>query len=160
MLKVRKAEIRDLDEIMVIYDRAGKYMAENGNPNQWVNGYPGRELVKADIENGISFVAEDSQGIEAVFVFFVGEDSTYRIIEHGNWLNDEPYGTIHRIASAGKRKKVAAECFAWCAAQCRNLRIDTHEDNKIMQHLLEKNGFTKCGIIYLATGAPRLAYQK
>ena len=28
-----------------------------------------------------------------------------------------------------------------------------------MQHLLEKNGFVRCGIIHLADGAPRIAYQ-
>ena len=41
-----------------------------------------------------------------------------------------------------------------------HLRIDTHEDNLVMQHVLEKNGFTKCGIIYLESGDPRLAYEK
>ena len=29
-----------------------------------------------------------------------------------------------------------------------------------MQHCIESYGFTYCGIIYLADGAPRLAYQK
>ena len=29
-----------------------------------------------------------------------------------------------------------------------------------MQHLLEKNGFTRCGIIHVADGTPRIAYQK
>ena len=43
---------------------------------------------------------------------------------------------------------------------CQSLRADTHADNKIMQHLLEKNGFTRCGIIHVADGSPRFAYQK
>ena len=30
----------------------------------------------------------------------------------------------------------------------------------IMQHNIEKHGFTYCGIIYLASGDERLAYQK
>ena len=41
-----------------------------------------------------------------------------------------------------------------------NIRIDTHKDNKIMQGLLERHGFSYCGIIYLLNGAPRLAYQR
>jgi RimJ/RimL family protein N-acetyltransferase len=45
-------------------------------------------------------------------------------------------------------------------AQIPNIRIDTHRDNAIMQHLLEKNGFVKCGIIYVEDGSPRIAYQK
>jgi RimJ/RimL family protein N-acetyltransferase len=39
------------------------------------------------------------------------------------------------------------------------LRIDTHEDNKRMQHILAKNGFVYCGIV-LQNGSDRLAYEK
>ena len=41
-----------------------------------------------------------------------------------------------------------------------NLRADTHRDNRIMQHILQKHGFRYCGIIYLLNGDERLAYQK
>lgn len=40
------------------------------------------------------------------------------------------------------------------------MRIDTHERNLIMQHLLEENSYQKCGRIYVADGSPRIAYQK
>ena len=43
---------------------------------------------------------------------------------------------------------------------CQSLRADTHADNKIMQHLLEKNGFARRGIIHVEDGTPRVAYQK
>jgi len=36
-----------------------------------------------------------------------------------------------------------------------NIRIDTHRDNRIMQHVISKYGFTYCGIIYLANGDER-----
>ena len=74
-------------------------------------------------------------------------------------LNDAPYAAIHRVASAGKRKGVLQECLDYCSAKHQNLRIDTHFDNKIMQHLLEKYGFHRCGTIYLENGDPRIAYQ-
>jgi len=32
--------------------------------------------------------------------------------------------------------------------------------NRIMQHNIEKRGFTYCGIIYLANGDERHAYQR
>lgn len=38
--------------------------------------------------------------------------------------------------------------------------IDTHKDNKITRHLIEKNGFAKGGIIYVADCSPRIAYEK
>ena len=41
-----------------------------------------------------------------------------------------------------------------------NLKIDTHRDNYPMQKSLKKNGFEYCGIIYLADGNERLAFQK
>ena len=93
--------------------------------------------------------------------FVLGPDPTYAKIEDGQWLNDAlPYGTIHRLASAGKRPGVATDVINWCLEHCESLRADTHADNKIMQHLLEKNGFTRCGIIHVADGTPRIAYQR
>ena len=49
---------------------------------------------------------------------------------------------------------------AFCEKQIPHLRIDTHEDNKVMQHLIEKNGFKKCGIVYVEDGTERFAYEK
>ena len=77
----------------------------------------------------------------------------------GRWLNDKPYGVIHRLASNGKTGGVARLCIAWCAARADNLRADTHADNLVMQRLLLANGFQPCGIIYTRE-SPRLAYQK
>ncbi|MEI3312611.1 MAG: GNAT family protein [Faecalibacterium prausnitzii] len=54
----------------------------------------------------------------------------------------------------------ASAVLDWSMEHCQSLRADTHADNKIMQHLLEKNGFTRCGIIHVADGSPRFAYQK
>ncbi len=59
----------------------------------------------------------------------------------------------------------AGICFSWCAEQakmhgCSSLRADTHQDNRIMQHLLQKNGFVYCGVIHLANGVLRLAFER
>ena len=48
----------------------------------------------------------------------------------------------------------------WCLEHCESLRADTHADNKVMQHLLESEGFTRCGIIQVEDGTPRIAYQR
>ena len=79
----------------------------------------------------------------------------------GEWVDDTlPYVTIHRLASTKDSNGVAKACFDWCWSQCHNLRVDTHEDNVIMRHCIEKAGFRYCGIIHLLNGDPRLAYQK
>ena len=98
--------------------------------------------------------------IHAVFAFIIGKDPTYDRIEQGRWLSKTVYGTIHRVAGDGQIKGVFDLVMAFCNKRIRHLRIDTHQDNKVMQHLILKNGFQKCGIIYVADGSPRIAYEK
>lgn len=105
-------------------------------------------------------MAEYDGEIETVFVYFVGDDPTYQYIENGSWKKDGPYGVIHRVASRGRVKGSGSRCLQWGFAQCGNLRIDTHDDNAVMQHVLEKNGFNRCGRIYTEDGSPRIAYQR
>ncbi len=163
MIEIRKACPSDLDHIMPIYRRARAYMAANGNPNQWTGGYPGQEDILADIEAGNCYVCQEQGQLHGVFALIFGEEPSYRTIEDGHWLREEPYATIHRIASAGTRPGIARLCFAFSWQLCRKrgagLRIDTHADNKIMQRAVTAFGFQKCGIIRLADGSPRIAYQ-
>ena len=44
----------------------------------------------------------DETGIHGVFALFDGAEPTYAHIEEGEWLNDEPYVTIHRLAGDGR----------------------------------------------------------
>jgi RimJ/RimL family protein N-acetyltransferase len=159
-MEIRNTILSDLDRVMEIYEQARQYMRENGNQNQWTNGYPSIWLITEDIKEKSSYVCLDDNQIVGVFRFTLGEDPTYLKIYEGQWLNEEPYGVIHRIASASHRTGVAAFCLNWCQSQCSNIRIDTHRDNFVMQNFLQKNGFKQCGIIYLADGAERLAFQK
>lgn len=158
-MEIRKADMDDLDQIMGIYQYARTFMKRNGNPGQWGNEFPPRELIVADIKARQCYVCVDGDSLQGVFAFIVGEDPTYAVIEEGAWLSEEPYGTIHRIAAAEGAKGIFSRCIAYCGEMVHNLRIDTHHDNKVMQHLIEKNGFRKCGIIYVADGSERLAYQ-
>ena len=159
-MTIRKAVKNDLPYIFEIYARARKFMAENGNPNQWGDIKPGKELVESDIENGISYVCEKDGEILGVFAFIYGEDPTYKIIYDGEWLSDEPYAVIHRIASSGKVKGTGEFCLKWALSQYPNIRIDTHKDNTVMRYLMDKLGFAYCGIIHLEDGDERLAFQK
>ena len=159
-MTIRKAVKDDLPYIFEIYARARKFMAENGNPNQWGDIKPGKELVESDIENGISYVCEKDGEILGVFAFIYGEDPTYKIIYDGEWLSDEPYAVIHRIASSGKVKGTGEFCLKWALSQYPNIRIDTHKDNTVMRYLMDKLGFAYCGIIHLEDGDERLAFQK
>ena len=157
---IRKAKISDLQEILKIYAGARERMRRNGNPSQWGECWPWEEVVVEDIESGQSFVAEEGGKICGVFAFLPGIEPTYLKIENGSWLNEEAYGTIHRLAGRNSAKGVFAACQEYCGKIIPNIRIDTHENNHIMRHLLEKYGFKTCGIIYVEDGTPRIAYQK
>lgn len=157
---IRPAVLEDMNRILEIYAHAREFQKATGNPTQWAGGYPQRELLEEDIRLRQLFVCVSGGEIAGVFVFFIGEEDTYRVIRNGAWPNEEPYAVIHRIASGGKVKGVAGFCFDWALAQCPNLRIDTHADNAVMQHVLEKNGFIRCGEITIHDGTPRIAFQK
>ena len=157
---IRQATSPDLSHILVIYAHARRFMAEHGNPTQWCNARPTEADISARIARNELFILEDSDGIHGVFAFILREDPTYHVIENGQWLSDAPYGTIHAVASDGSIHGFLTQIVTYCLQTIRHLRIDTHPDNLIMQHVITKNGFTKCGIIYVADGTPRLAYER
>ena len=136
----------DLPQILQIYAHAREAMAASGNPTQWGDNFPPQELLEEDIDSNRLFVYVVNGQLLGVFAFILGASLGL--------------GTIHRLASSGKSKGVASAVIEWCLEHCQSLRADTHADNQIMQHLLEKNGFTRCGIIHVADGTPRIAYQK
>ena len=159
-MEIRKTRLEELDQVMEVYAYARKFMAEHENPNQWKNNKPTREQIEKDILAGKHYVCEDGQTKAAVFYFAKEVDPTYITIYEGQWLNEEDYAVVHRIASSGKIKGAGTFCMNWASAQCKNVKIDTHKDNYVMQNMLMKCGFTHCGTIYLENGEPRLAFQK
>ena len=112
MIQIRPSQLSDLDRLMEIFDHARKFMASVGNGNQWINGYPQRELIAKEITDGHCYACEDKH------------------------------------------------CLNWCTKQYPSLRADTHKDNIIMQKLLTRNGFIRCGIVHVSNGTARIAYQK
>ena len=160
-IKIRLASEADLDSIMPVYDAARQFMRRNGNLTQWVNGYPSREQILTDIRSNVCYVGVDGEDrIAVVFALIHGDDPTYANIEDGEWLNALPYATIHRIASSGLYGGMMSRCVDFCFRQINNIRVDTHADNRQMNSALSRLGFTRCGIIRIADGSPRTAYQK
>lgn len=157
---IRPASPEQLPEILQIYASARQFMKENGNPNQWKDHFPPENMLAEDIRNGQLYVIENDSGIHGVFAFILGEDPTYQEIYEGNWLSDTPYGTIHKVASDGSVHGLVDKITGFCSQTISHLRIDTHEDNKVMQHVITKNGFQKCGMIRLADGSMRIAYER
>ena len=149
-------------------------MRADGNHSQWsAPGFPDDSLLLRDIACGGGFVIESvipssgssvipseaKESIVAYFALLPSPEPTYDVIE-GAWLTDEPYGVIHRMASYPEIHGIFSTVINYAASRYAHLRIDTHRDNRIMQHLIEKHGFTYCGIIRLEDGTERLAYER
>lgn len=162
---------------MNLFDMARKTMATLGI-DQWQDGYPYKENIMEDIRNDESYVVTGQNGvILATFMLMKRNESTYDRIYDGAWLTEKEvqYATIHRItvlpesrasAVSGKEEKPISRIIIEYAKDfvkehnlSGGIKIDTHEGNIAMRKMLEKNGFVYCGVILLADGQKRVAYQ-
>lgn len=157
---IRRATYDDVPVLMDVFRKARGIMRSSGNMHQWNDGYPSENIVRKDIDNGNCYVLCDDGEVVATMAFIPGPDPTYAEIYDGGWLSDAPYHVIHRIAVAEPGHNAAKALLDWGFERAESIRIDTHKDNVIMHHVLSKYGFTHCGMILLANGDPREAYQK
>jgi ribosomal protein S18 acetylase RimI-like enzyme len=158
----------DVSDIMDIIKDAQNYLADL-KIDQWQDGYPDEEQINLDIKNGDSYlVLNDADEVMGTTVFTTKKESTYQSIE-GEWLTSENilYGVIHRLAVSDAYRKLGIAKFVFneCESQLRkmkvkSMRIDTHRENKGMQRMLKIRDYKYCGIIYLDSGAERLAFEK
>ena len=131
---IRLAQFSDLDVLEKVYAAARAFMRASGNMLQWVDGYPQRKLLEEDIQKKQLFVIEENGAVHGVFAFILGSDPTYAYIENGQWPNDKPYGTIHRIGTDGTIHGAVKMARDFALQQVDEVRADTHADNKPMQH--------------------------
>lgn len=149
----RQATKTDLSAIMTILEAAIRRLGAAG-VDQWQHGYPNRARIEQDVAEGIGYVIEEEDRVVAYgAVIFTGEEA-YRAIE-GRWLTEEEnYVVVHRLCVAdevvghgfGRRFMEAVEQLS--RGRVQSFRVDTHADNRVMQSLLPRLGFTRCGIIY------------
>jgi len=166
-MKLIPSTLADIPSIMSIIKDAQEYLAEL-KIDQWQDGYPTEDQIKLDIANNDSYVVlNDSGKIIGTTVFSTKKEPSYSNIE-GKWITpgNANYGVIHRLAVCKNSRKsgMAKFVFDECEQQLKKLeigmRIDTHRDNKGMQRLLKARGYQYCGVIYLESGAERLAFEK
>jgi len=158
-MNIRKATKADIPAMREVFNVGREIQLKTGNLKQWAPGYPSEALILEDIAKGAAHICANEAGeILGVFSVFTEPDLTYAEID-GAWLNNEPYATIHRIATNGKEKGVGQYCINWVQNKFDNVRIDTHDDNQQMKHVVKKLGFKYTGVIYLENGDPRNAYH-
>jgi len=163
---IRKTKENDVKRMMDIVEQAQEYMRMQGI-DQWQNGYPNEEAFKMDILSDMSYVVEEQGKVIGTFAFAVMEEPTYKEIYEGEWKSKEEYAVMHRVAvdNQAKGHGIGGQMIDYVTKKCReqnisSIRIDTHRDNQSMQKMLLKNGMEKRGIIYLESGAERIAFEK
>ena len=168
-MHIEKAEMKDLDRVVEILRDGRNQLAESGI-DQWQGDYPNVEHIQEDIEHGFAYlVHSDDHETVGAFAIVAAPDHSYDELD-GKWLVDtDNYLVIHRVAihSDHAGNGYASGLFTSVIDYVKenpngvkSLRIDTHEDNIAMRNLMKKLDFVYCGIIHLANGDPRLAYQK
>lgn len=160
MITIRKAEKKDIPAVMEIIMQAKKYLAMHQIP-QWQTGYPEEIDIQDDLDHQGGYVAVENNVVKGYCFIKVMPDHNYDVIE-GKWLNDEPYAVMHRtcIHDSCKGNGIAGMFVETAAEKADNIRADTHEKNRSMRKMLENQGFTACGTVYMEDGTPRIGYQK
>ena len=168
---IRKANINDIEKIMLVVDDAVTLLKNKG-VNQWQNGYPNPAVFKNDISLGTLWVVELDGKLAGVCNLSMEKDESYEKIYEGKWLtNDSSYMVIHRIAVKKEfyNQGIAKLMFKFAEElamknNIKSIRIDTHKLNIPMNDILKKLGYVKCGIIYLVNSRDedktRVAYEK
>jgi ribosomal protein S18 acetylase RimI-like enzyme len=165
-MEFRKAIESDANSIMNIIKQAQASLKENG-VDQWQDNYPNLTTIMNDIKSQNGYVLLiDNKLVGTVAVSFDGE-TTYESIFEGEWISNDKYAVIHRIAVDVSYKELGVATRIINNIQkltidkgIQSIKVDTHEDNLSMQKLLNKNKFKYCGIIYLEDKSKRLAFEK
>ncbi|GAA3604262.1 GNAT family N-acetyltransferase [Secundilactobacillus similis] len=156
-MKLQQATHADLDTIIDILSDGSNQLAESG-VDQWQGDYPSRDQINYDIDHGFAYLAnsDDAETVGALAVVNA-PDPSYDTMT-GTWLLDSnAYIVIHRVAihSNHAGNGYATQLFEAVIhhvidehPEIQSIRIDTHADNKPMQHLIAKMGFTKVGEIH------------
>lgn len=162
-MNFRKANYNDIEAINKIYEDASKSLAEN-EVDQWQDELKPKIKNKEAIKN-IYLLTENEEILSTGLI--LDYDKDYANIYDGFWLSNGKYYVVHKFATNIKiRRKGYASIFLQEVEKLAiknsifSIKIDTHEDNYLMQKLLAKNGYKKCGMVILEGSGKRLAYEK
>lgn len=174
LVELRKATRADIGLIMGLIDEGRASLAELGI-DQWQGGYPQREVIERDIDDGASYLVYDGDVAVATAMLAHRDEVNYHALD-GEWLTSSTpenpcYVVIHRVAVSGERAKGGVGSFVMTSAielarelGCESVRVDTHPGNVPMRRLVEKFGFTERGTIIIdhAEGLipVRVAYER
>ena len=164
-INYRKGTISDIDEVMEVIEDARYLLKLEGN-GQWQFGYPDRNDLLNDLKSGNLYCALDGKRIAGV-VAITGYEESYHHFYEGKWKTDYEYLVLHRIAVKDEYRgkgygKVLFKIADEVAKEkgIHSLRIDTHQNNDLLLHLMAINGYEYCGKAILPPNKDRVMYEK
>lgn len=164
MVQLRKATYHEISIIMNIIEQGKQHLKEQGI-DQWQDGYPNSETIREDIDKGVGYCIVSQDQVAGYICISFEKEKDYEQID-GKWHSEQSYLVVHRLVMSDtfRGSHMTKDIFSFIEnVGFQNgyfsVRIDTHEDNKKMQYVLRKYGFSYCGIVFV-NRAKRLAYDK
>lgn len=160
---LRKASREEAETCYQCIEDARAYHSSMGFV-QWHPGYPTLATIQEDIAAGIGFVFAEEDNIYGYCCIIIGDEPAYHSID-GEWKTARPYAVVHRMAfsQTARGKGLSGKAMTLIKEFCGEngvdaIRVDTQEENKVMQHILLREGFAYCGLVTF-DGGPKLAYE-
>lgn len=165
MMRFRQAIANDHEAIWRIFAAAIGRLRVAGI-DQWQEGYPNPATIAEDIAQGQGWLIEEHDRVVAYGAVICTGEPAYEHISDGQWLSSaDDYVVVHRLCVAenvlgmGYGLRFMEKVEAMTGDSVSSFRVDTHADNRAMQQMLRKLGFTPCGSVTIDS-RPFLAYEK
>lgn len=155
---LRQSTLDDLPRVIDIIEGAKKTLRDRG-VDQWQQGYPDNEILKQDIQEDISYVLMLDGEVVGVAALQQGYDKNYQDMTSGAWSDNSEvtYSIIHRIAvEAGHQgQHLSASLIQQLLTMSyylgyRDVRIDTHPENLVMQHVITSNHVLHYQVLWMS----------
>ena len=167
-MNIRMAETNDMKKILTILE-SGRVFLQSQGLSQWQDGYSPSQYVEEDVANNWGYVLVSQENIICGYAALVEEEEDgYSNIKDGYWDNFyEKNISIHGVAiDIDFRGKGLADLFMNGLIKIaerigyRDIRIDTHPSNEIMQKVILRAGFVYRGMVeFNIPDGKRRAYQ-
>jgi ribosomal protein S18 acetylase RimI-like enzyme len=150
---IRKAEISDLENIMLMYKSCVAGMIANGI-DQWDESYPNAEVIMEDLIAQTYFVAIENNIIIAGINIDQNQDDTYLALDWKDKKNQ--FLVVHRLAvkvefwndGIGKSLMLFTENLV-TEKGLNSIRLDTYSGNPKAMEFYRRLGYSELGTIDL-----------
>ena len=152
-MRIRKAKISDLGNIMIMYKSCVKGMIANGI-DQWDDTYPDIETINQDLEKQTYYVVEEKEEIIGGINIDQNQDKTYLDID---WEDkSDSFLVVHRLGVKEEfwNKKIGENLMLFtenlvAEKGLRSIRLDTYSGNPKAIKFYIRLGYRELGSINL-----------